>query len=389
MAKFTPYALEALPSSGIDVNGLYFIKASGDSNFKIYIRKSDNSDWVSLGTVDSVDAVNSLTGNVKIDLDFTGGKLKISATGTGTAASVAEIDLDARYRQNGADIDWDDIINAPDFALDSSVVHKTGNETIAGTKTFSNNVVVPQTPSANTHAASKKYVDDADGNLQDQIDALELMVDAGMRVPTGIDCSSNPNYPASTKGDTYKVTVAGKIGGASGPVVEIGDLIVCQVTSAAGTHATVGSNFFIVQSNIDQATESVQGFAKLATQALTDAGVDDLTIVTPKKLQKKINDNNTTSETSNDGRYVRHDTAAQGLNSTQKSNARTNIGAADDTAVVKLTGAQTVAGVKTFSSIPVLPATNPSTDNQVARKKYVDDTTAAAVAWGGTNGKEW
>lgn len=34
--------------------------------------------------------------------------------------------------------------------------------------------------------------------------------------------------------------------------------------------------------------------------------------------------------------------------------------------------AQTIGGVKTFTSIPVLPASNPTTDNQAARKAYVD-----------------
>jgi len=40
---------------------------------------------------------------------------------------------------------------------------------------------------------------------------------------------------------------------------------------------------------------------------------------------------------------------------------------------VKTAGAQTIADVKTFSSIPVLPASNPTTDNQAVRKKYVDE----------------
>lgn len=39
---------------------------------------------------------------------------------------------------------------------------------------------------------------------------------------------------------------------------------------------------------------------------------------------------------------------------------------------VNLSGAQTVAGVKTFSDIPVLPATDPTSDNQPTRKAYVD-----------------
>lgn len=55
---------------------------------------------------------------------------------------------------------------------------------------------------------------------------------------------------------------------------------------------------------------------------------------------------------------------------------------ADDNAVVKLTGNQTVAGVKTFSSIPVGPASDPTTDNQFARKAYVDAQVAGAGGGG-------
>ena len=43
-----------------------------------------------------------------------------------------------------------------------------------------------------------------------------------------------------------------------------------------------------------------------------------------------------------------------------------------DAANVKKTGAQTIEGVKTFGSIPVLPASDPTTDNQATRKAYVD-----------------
>jgi len=50
---------------------------------------------------------------------------------------------------------------------------------------------------------------------------------------------------------------------------------------------------------------------------------------------------------------------------------------ANDNAVVKLTGDQTVAGVKTFSSSPVVPT--PTTDFQASTKKYVDDAAFAGV----------
>lgn len=70
----------------------------------------------------------------------------------------------------------------------------------------------------------------------------------------GIDASSNPNYPSADAGDTYKITVAGKIGGGSGPNVEVNDTITCTVDStSSGNHATVGSNWIITQGNVDGA----------------------------------------------------------------------------------------------------------------------------------------
>lgn len=390
MAKFTPYALTALPSTGIDVNGLYFIKGTVESKFKIYLRKSDNSDWVSLGTVNSVDTVNNLTGNVKVDLDFTNGVLKIVATGDGTQSTVASINLDARYRKTADSINWADITGVPDFAMDSTVVHKTGAETIADVKTFTSIPVLPASnPTTDNQAVRKKYVDDADGALQTQINSLEVVVNSGVKVPLPLDCSANPNYPASSAGDQYKVTAAGKIGGASGISVELNDTIICTETNAGGTQATVGTKFYITQSNVDQATETVRGISMIATQAKVDTGTDDEAYVTAKKLQVKLNANNASEQTANNGKYVRHDTASQGLSTTNKANARTNIGAADDAVVVKTSGNQTVGGTKTFSSIPVGPTADPTTDNQLARKKYVDDQVTDAVKWGGTSGKEW
>lgn len=41
---------------------------------------------------------------------------------------------------------------------------------------------------------------------------------------------------------------------------------------------------------------------------------------------------------------------------------------------VQDTGNETVAGIKTFSSFPVSPSSAPTTDYQLANKKYVDDT---------------
>lgn len=83
-----------------------------------------------------------------------------------------------------------------------------------------------------------------------------------------IDASANPNYPAADAGFTYRISAAGRIGGASGAKVEVGDMLICHLDgSAAGTHAVVGANWDIIQTNIDGALTtpdigvSVQGYS--------------------------------------------------------------------------------------------------------------------------------
>jgi hypothetical protein len=90
--------------------------------------------------------------------------------------------------------------------------------------------------------AVKTYVDQI-------IAASDAMVFKGV-----IDCSANPNYPAADRGHTYRVSVAGKIGGASGVNVEAGDLLLCLTDStASGDQATVGTAWSIAQANLDGA----------------------------------------------------------------------------------------------------------------------------------------
>ena len=64
------------------------------------------------------------------------------------------------------------------------------------------------------------------------------------------NCSGNPNYPAASKGDWYKVSVGGKIGGASGTIVEAGDVFIANADNAGGTEASVGSSWDHVEHNI-------------------------------------------------------------------------------------------------------------------------------------------
>jgi hypothetical protein len=66
-----------------------------------------------------------------------------------------------------------------------------------------------------------------------------------------IDCSTNPDYPAADAGWMYIASVAGKIGGASGTDVEVGDMIICNTDgTVSGDQATVGQYWNVIQKNI-------------------------------------------------------------------------------------------------------------------------------------------
>jgi hypothetical protein len=65
-----------------------------------------------------------------------------------------------------------------------------------------------------------------------------------------IDGSTNPNYPAAINGDTYIITVAGKVGGASGKTVEVGDMVIAKADNAGGTEGSVGASWVVVQGNV-------------------------------------------------------------------------------------------------------------------------------------------
>ncbi|MBS1740744.1 MAG: hypothetical protein JST88_09405 [Bacteroidetes bacterium] len=368
---FKPYSVAELPVAGIDVDGLYFVKGAGDVRFTMFVRNLSNSDWITLGTTDRVDTVNGLTGVVVLSLSLDGSG-KLSITGNG-----ATIDLDARYRKKSDQIPWAEVSGKPTTVSGYGItdaVRNAGDEGVAGVKTFSSSPVVPNASSGN-QAVAKGQVDTAVAGLQTQINTLGATVSDQMKVPLDIDCSGNPNYPPSIKGDGWRVTVAGKVGGAGGVDVGIGALIVCKVNSPGGTQAAVGGSFYIVHADHDQATETVLGIIKVATLAQASAGADDTTAVTPKKLQSKIDAERATSNT----RYVRTDIDSQGLDPTAKQNARTNINAADNSAVVHISGSETISGTKQFSSPVYVPtATEGTADGTAATTQFVQ-TAAVGV----------
>jgi hypothetical protein len=67
-----------------------------------------------------------------------------------------------------------------------------------------------------------------------------------------IDASTDPNYPSARIGDSYRISVAGKIGGSLGKSVDIGDMIVSTGISVSGNESTVGQYWNIIQGKINR-----------------------------------------------------------------------------------------------------------------------------------------
>lgn len=95
------------------------------------------------------------------------------------------------------------------------------------------------------------------GDNDTSIATTAFVTDAVTTAVTGLldfkgstDASSNPNYPAALKGDAYVVSVAGKVGGASGKSVDIGDYYIAIADNAGGTEAGVGTSWTVLEHNL-------------------------------------------------------------------------------------------------------------------------------------------
>lgn len=112
---------------------------------------------------------------------------------------------------------------------------------------------------------------------ESRLSTLETSVSQGLRVPKPFDANTANSFPSGQKGDTYKVTVAGTVSGIN---LEIGDTLIYE---------SAGTNPYIVQANVDKATETTTGTVRLATNSETLAGTVNNAAVTPASLKSALN----------------------------------------------------------------------------------------------------
>lgn len=137
-----------------------------------------------------------------------------------------------------------------------------------------------------------------------QVDAALASAVAGLLDLKGSqDCSANPNFPAASKGDAYIVSVAGKIGGASGTSVDAGDMYFATADNAGGTLASVGSSWTVLEHNLAGVLLAANNLSDVASPTTarnnlgaTTVGANIFTMANPSAITfARINADNTVS----------------------------------------------------------------------------------------------
>ncbi len=264
---------------------------------------------------------------------------------------------------------WGDVLN--EFL---GVSHETDGTLKASAKadkvsksgdTMTGALTLPGDPTSGLHAATKSYVD--------------TTASAG-----------TPDADATTKG---KLQLAGDLAGtAASPQIATGVIVNADINAAAAIAKSKLASLDIVDADVNAAAAIAQSkIASLTTDLSNKQPLDsDLTAIAALAptnddvIQRKAGawTNRTMAQVKTDLALVKGDVGLGSVDNTSDASKPVSTATqtaldlkANDSAVVKLTGDQTVAGIKTFSSSPIVPV--PTTSTQAAQKNTVDTAISA------------
>lgn len=221
----------------------------------------------------------------------------------------------------------------------------------------------------------------ADNTVQDALDTLDNFATGS--VPLSFNEISTPTTPSANRVKLYSkddgsgesalffLSDAGtetQLGGGGGG----GTTVFTGLTDTPGTY--VGHSLKTVRVNagetaLEYYTPVVGVSSVFARTGAVVAATNDYTWAQIDKATSNIADITTKSHTSlTDIGTNTHTQIDSHIANTSNPHSVT----AAQAGAVALTGNETVAGIKTFSSFPITPSSNPSTDYQVVNKQYVD-----------------
>ena len=251
--------------NGYEISELHDVYINGKANGDILQYVSANNRWqnvasgsITVGTASYAVTASVTTGSAGGDLtgSYPSPTLAaITTSGTsGSASVVPVVTIDTKGR----------VMTLSSAAIAITTSSVSGLGTAAGLNYDTSTTLGTSDTKLPTQNAVKTYVDNAVTGLLD--------------FKGSTDCSLNPtypNYPAASKGDAYIVSVAGKIGGASGTSVDIGDVYFAIADNAGGTQAAVGSSWDILEHNLVGALLSANNLSDLtsASTARTNLGL--------------------------------------------------------------------------------------------------------------------
>ena len=230
------------------------------NNAKFSVKGAGTEVASTTANASSASSVDIVAGdNVTITPDATNSKITIAATDTNTTYTFAGGTNKFTFTPSGG--------TAQDVTVTPSITRNvtgaatwTAADVITTTNAASGNVIkasgktitttAPSADSGDTTVPTSKAVWTAVSN---GIAVNDAMVYKGT-VAGGSTGSYGALTPAANKGETYKVTTAGKINGIT---VEIGDMLICNTDSTAAAtssnYSTIVSNWDFIQANIDGA----------------------------------------------------------------------------------------------------------------------------------------